>query len=719
MSKSKLTLVRQLLAGLALMSVTACGSQPEEKPTAFYVSPDGKDSNAGTEATPFATLEKARDAVRAGGAKTVYLKGGTYKLTKTFELNENDSNTTYKAATGEAVRIIGGCEIYGSAVKPVTDTAILNRIIEKSARAKIKQIKLKALGITNYGELGPRGFRRAYIPAPMELFIDGQAQSIARWPNEGEKHIPMGKVIKAGSRPRNGDYSFKVGSFKYGVDRPKKWLAARDMYISGLFCYGYADDTIKVAKIDTKEGTFTTTHPHLYGFGRRSFCGWQAMNLLEEIDQPGEYFIEKTSGILYLYPPTTFTPRSKLYVSQLTEVMVAIEGARNICLENITFEMTRGSGVYIERGSGNTIAGCTLRNMGTIAVQIGKGIKPFPYGKHDGCGNKADGKLGIPTSRIMGNWHEHIYKYTAWNREAGTNHKVLSCDIYDIGAGGIMLGGGDRRTLTPGNTLVKNCDIYRVNRWDRTYKAPVNVDGCGNKIINNHLHHCPGLGVYLHGNDHVIEYNEIDHVLTDMSDMGAIYMGRDPSETGNSFSYNFFHNIKNYHNGGHGVQAIFFDDCSFGAAKMTCNVFYKAGSNKSIFFNGGGGCEIRNNMFIDCNKTIDARNNTGRCRSFMKGKLGHERLRTRVDVTKPPYSTKYPKLLAAYLHKIAIGVKPADNYVVKGDLSQFIDGENMNFQLKKDSEVYKRIPKFKEVPFGEMGLFVDKYRLSLSKASKE
>ena len=73
---------------------------------------------------------------------------------------------------------------------------------------------------------------------------------------------------------------------------------------------------------------------------------------------------------------------------------------------------------------------------------------------------------------------------------------------------------GDRRTLTPGNNAVINCDIYRVNRWDRTYKAPVNIDGAGNHIVNNHLHNCPGGGIYLHGNDHRIEYNEFDHLLT-------------------------------------------------------------------------------------------------------------------------------------------------------------------------------------------------------------
>jgi hypothetical protein len=393
--------------------------------------------------------------------------------------------------------------------------------------------------------------------------------------------------------------------------------------------------------------------------------------------------------------------------------MVAIENAENIMFEGITFEATRDSGIYIEGGKNNTIAGCTLKNIGNLAIQIGQGTKPFPYGKHDGCGNKADGKPGEPASRIMGNWHENIYKYTAWNRNGGTGHRILSCDIYDTGAGGVMLGGGDRKTLAPGNNMVKNCNIYRVNRWDRTYKAPVNVDGVGNSIVNNHLHHCPGSAVYLHGNDHVVEYNEMDHVLKDCSDMGAIYMGRDPSETGHSFCYNFFHNIKNYHKGGHGVQAIFFDDCSFGGARIIGNVFYKTGSTNPIKFNGGGNCEIRNNIFIDCQKPVGGgKDNTARCRKFMKKGLGHERVRVHVDITKPPYSTRYPNLLAVYENKLPVVTKLECNYVVSNDMSEFIDGKNMNFNLKEGSKVFTEIEGFRPIPFEKIGLYRDEYRTS-------
>ncbi len=63
----------------------------------FHVSPEGSDANPGTKGKPFATLERARDAVRArkpsDGKVTVWLRGGDYLRTTTLELSAADSGT--------------------------------------------------------------------------------------------------------------------------------------------------------------------------------------------------------------------------------------------------------------------------------------------------------------------------------------------------------------------------------------------------------------------------------------------------------------------------------------------------------------------------------------------------------------------------------------------------------------------------------------------------
>ena len=59
------------------------------------------------------------------------------------------------------------------------------------------------------------------------------------------------------------------------------------------------------------------------------------------------------------------------------------------------------------------------------------------------------------------------------------------------------------------------------------------------RIANCEIYNLPGMAIYLHGNDHIIEYNKIHHVLQSVSDSGAIYMGRDMSEVGNIIRHNF------------------------------------------------------------------------------------------------------------------------------------------------------------------------------------
>ncbi len=52
--------------------------------TTYYVAPNGNDSNVGTQAAPFATIQKAVAVVAAGD--TIALRGGTYKLDTTITI---------------------------------------------------------------------------------------------------------------------------------------------------------------------------------------------------------------------------------------------------------------------------------------------------------------------------------------------------------------------------------------------------------------------------------------------------------------------------------------------------------------------------------------------------------------------------------------------------------------------------------------------------------
>jgi len=532
---SFMSVTRFVGASLAVFAGIACVGS--ELPPSYHVGLGGEDTNPGTVQKPFATLLKARDSVRAnrlkGEAVSVIIHGGIYRLERSLEFNDADSGTAsspvlWKAAPGETVRLTGGQSVPADSIKPVTDEAILKRVISVEARKHLLQIDLAALGIKEYGQVGPRGFSRPYMPAPLELFIAGRPMSLARWPNAGEALIPIGNVLDTGSITRNGEKPVHGGKFVVPTTRPKLWSKADDILISGLFHYGYADDTVRLAAItESKNGlVFTTVQPHVYGFKSGSpWNTWYALNLLEEIDLPGEYAVDRESGKLYFLPPKDVVmQKAEVMVSTLAEPLIVLEGASHLRFEGITFECSRGMGIYIEGGESCVMSSCVFHNLGMQGVCIGRGLGSDPLYRHDFTGK--------PLRRQLGSWNEHIYKNPDFNRIGGRNHRIEDCSLYDLGAGGISLGGGDRKSLTAANNTVSYCVIHTFNRWDRAYKAGINLDGVGNRIQHCLIYDAPGSAIYLHGNDHLIEHNEFHHVMEEGDDMGAVYLGRDPSEFG-------------------------------------------------------------------------------------------------------------------------------------------------------------------------------------------
>lgn len=88
---------------------------------AWYVSPTGLDSNAGTSATaPFKTLEKARSAATASATtKTVYLLGGVHARTGPLYLGSGADGQTWLGYPGQTPILDGG----SSTVRAIVLTA--------------------------------------------------------------------------------------------------------------------------------------------------------------------------------------------------------------------------------------------------------------------------------------------------------------------------------------------------------------------------------------------------------------------------------------------------------------------------------------------------------------------------------------------------------------------------------------------------------------------
>ena len=95
-------------------------SGPCARAAEFFVATNGQDTNIGTKSKPFATLERARDAIRnlkatvgLAGPVTVHVRGGTYALPRTLELGAEDSGSknaqiVYRAYSNEQLLSGGG-----------------------------------------------------------------------------------------------------------------------------------------------------------------------------------------------------------------------------------------------------------------------------------------------------------------------------------------------------------------------------------------------------------------------------------------------------------------------------------------------------------------------------------------------------------------------------------------------------------------------------------
>ena len=717
----------------------------------FYVSPDGNDKSNGTAAAPVATFTKAQLLIKKfksanpnyEGDIVVHIGAGNYELQAGFKLDETVTGSKqtpiiWRGINKDKVIISGGKKIKGSAFKKVNDPAILMRV-GKTAAASLYQIPLKQLGIINYGKHQSYGHGQPVVPAPLELFFNNEPLTLAHYPNSGS--IKIGKVIDKGSVPRIGDTSNRGALFEYTDTRHAKWVGQKNIWLQGTFNYGFADDNINIETIDTLKKQIKLVTPHLYGLGNgRDFQAYTAYNILEELDSPGEWWLDTKTGILYVWPPSTLEAAS-ITVSVLETPIVSIINQTYTTLEGLTIEAGRGMGIYMEGGHHNTIVGCTIRNVGTSGIFMGQGAEA----------NKGpmsiDNFEGHPVSGIIGSLQNYLYKNTSWNRNAGYDQQILSCDVYNTGSGGIYLSGGDKRTLTKANNIVENCKVHDFNRRNKFIWSGISVDGCGNKIRYCEIYNTDWQGIFVHGNEHVFEYNNIHHVTLNSDDTSPWYIGRDPSDRGNVVRYNYFHHIGNPDRMNMGIYC----DDSSADVFVFGNVFYKMETKHGILFtNSGWDLTMKNNIIIeptDATAQISAHYYTWAAGSE-KSMFGEEgliraRLTKSVSYTTEPYASKYPGLLD-YLDTIP-GTKQwkamranrnvfADNLIIGGPTSPtkliggqyatiterdnyrcttnpgFVDAEHENFTLLPNSEVFKKIKGFEPVPFDKMGLYKNKYR---------
>ena len=687
-----------------------------QKTQRIYVDTKGRENSKGTFKKPVSTIAQALKIAsknRKADSVEIILRNGTYFFNNTLEIVQGKTWNSRVPLTimpygEEKVILHGGKIVNADATSTVLDPNFANRFLPE-IKDKIRQIDLNKVGIENFGKLSKFGFSRPILPANLEIFIDGSPGTISRWPNQGT--IPIKTLLDTGSVPRWGDKSNRGGVFTYAeTTRPSRWKTPQKAWISGYFMWGYADDAVQLKSIDTIKKVISTLEPSFYGFGTgKAWRSWYAYNLPEEIDIPGEYYVDEDSKILYFMPPDHF---SKVEISVLETPIFAVEGVSKVTLKNLDFTCSRGMGLSMERTDGLLIDGCTFSNLGMMAIYQGKGILPFDLNSNEG---------GTPTSRTAGNIVQYVYDNSVFDREGGINNGIINCEIFNTGKGGIFMNSGNRLTLEAGNSYVENCRIHDYNRLEKTYRPGIWVTGVGNHVSNCEVYNAPSNGIFLHGNNHLIEYNYLHHLNLDADDMGALYFGRNPSEQGQIVRYNYFSHIGSAHR----TMAVYHDDGACGM-QVYSNIFYKAGTIAG-FIGGGRDNPYTNNIFIDTKFAghIDERLKGWAKGVMEKGGLFEQRLNA-VNFKNPPYSIQYPMLSKyweddpatpkrnTFSKNILVNIVKnvegdekwlpflADNFITNADPG-FVNYSKEDFRLKEDSEVWKKVPGFIAIPVEKIG----------------
>jgi hypothetical protein len=640
---------------------------------AFFVSPQGNDSHPGTKAQPFKTLETARDAARKSDRNQkiiVWLRAGAYERRKPLNLTAEDSGSPgrpviYRAWPGEEVRIVGGKRI--TDWKRVTNEAVLSRFVP-DARNKVLQVDLKAAGLKDYGQVKGGG---------LELFFNDKPMTLARWPNEG--FVKIVGLVEPNTVNVRGTKGSKTGKFMYEGDRPKRWIEENDVWVHGYWFWDWSDERQKVESIDTEKHVISVMPPfHHYGY--RIGQWFYGMNILAELDSPGEWYLDRGTGILYFWPPAPIE-KGRAVVSVL-DTLVNLTDVSNVAIQGIIFEAARGTAVVIRDCTNAGIAGCMLRNLGSRAVQI----------------------------------------------EGGRNNGVVACDIYATGSGGIGLRGGERPSLTAGGHFAENNHIHHYGRWNRMYTPAIALNGVGNRAAHNLIHDAPHMAIAFGGNDHVIEFNEIHNVCLESNDAGAIYAGRDWTMRGTVIRHNYLHEITGFR--GRGCVGVYLDDM-FCGTRIYGNVFYRV--TRAAFIGGGRDCVVENNIFVDCRPALHIDARAMGWAGYHVNTTMTQRLKA-MPYTSELWRNRYPQLVSILEDELAA---PKGNVVarnisyggrwdeVSSDarpyttfLNNRIDQDPLfegappkTFHLRDDSPAYR--VGFEPIPFEKIGLCEDEYRTEL------
>ncbi len=443
----------------------------------------------------------------------------------------------------------------------------------------------------------------------------------ASWGDQNGFNGPVGRFPASGGKatgdlflePSNNKLAFPGfelirntdGETKFELTSPSptKWTKLHEVMIYGYPFYSWSAVHMRPLDYDQTRGSVSVSAKPLYGIrtGQPVFF----YNVLEELTDPGEYFLDRERKLLYVRPTNDATPR-EILLSRIQEPLLKIGNVGWIRMQGLRFECTKDLLVDAPDVKNVIFRNCYFLNAGGQGLRIG------------GMQNLVDG-----------------------------------CHFKGLGKNGVQAWGGNRFTLFPSESRIQNCEIEYVSRLFWTYQPGIRIksafsstqDDCVGLIVNNNsIHNLPHEAIEFAGNDHQILCNDIHHTCQLTSDAGAIYTGRDWGSQGNVIQSNLFR--ENGGSMGIRVSSIYIDDCASGI-KIESNIFYFSSPQFAIQLGGGRDTIVRYNVFVGHWVGIIADN---RGPSVINNRSGDSfnllAKISRYNYKLPPWSFRYPNLAA-------------------------------------------------------------------------
>jgi len=494
------------------------------------------------------TVKEIRDLIRQARGDgneqhfTVLIEDGEYSVTH-IEFDERDHDTTYRSRDG-GVTLSGGF-----ALDPKDFTQW-----DKNENIQVIDLTALGLGPDDWGKLYAYGWASAASkydggtgPLPCELYVNDTRCALARYPNGDGHFLKTGKVLDPGDtsdtrNPRGGVFQMDAKTAR----RAASWQG-EDIWAFGYFSYDWCDAATRVTSLANGAVATEQTGGYEYNQGRDYYF----FNVLEELDEPGEWYLDRNTGLLYAWPPEGGFDSARVDLTLNTETLIEGQGANNLSFIGLTLQGTRGGGMRLA-GDGITVSHCLIQNLAGDALRL------------DGTGNTA-------------------------------------CDneICFVGQRGIYLSGGDAETLAPGGSKAVNNLIHDWPTVAQTWLCGVELRGVGNLCAHNEFYNSAHTAIYFHGNDNVIEYNNIHDVVRNVSDSGAIYGEQHWEYRGNVIRCNAIWNLGR---GEFTPVGIYLDDGRSGVA-VENNLVVNAGQI-GIQLGGGRDHIVTGNVVVNCGTGI-------------------------------------------------------------------------------------------------------------------